>query len=229
MVYLCVIEPQLSSCLGGRRGLLSTACWEQPTPANGSPLQLRASFRYITWQEACSKPSASLEAMLQIPTSNAGFSCCCHLLVTAAVTSHACKAGISPIDCLTPRCTSSALFYLQASAGLSYSFSVYAPSIKDTLGLSQTEIATVGSAVNLGGYFAIFSGTIYDKLKDQHKLGPRLVVWLGSLCCFCGYMGMYLLASGMAPSNFTQLLLLAVAAGNAGEISLAPQITAVNT
>jgi hypothetical protein len=62
---------------------------------------------------------------------------------------------------------------LQASAGLAYSFSVYAPTIKDSLDLTQTQVATVGSAVNLGGYFAILSGSIYDSLKDYHKLGPR--------------------------------------------------------
>lgn len=61
----------------------------------------------------------------------------------------------------------------QACAGLAYSFSVYAPTIKDSLDLSQTQVATVGSAVNLGGYFAIVSGSIYDALKDYHKLGPR--------------------------------------------------------
>jgi hypothetical protein len=63
--------------------------------------------------------------------------------------------------------------FLQASAGLAYSFSVYAPTIKDSLDLTQTQVATVGSAVNLGGYFAILSGSIYDSLKDYHKLGPR--------------------------------------------------------
>lgn len=62
---------------------------------------------------------------------------------------------------------------LQACAGLAYSFSVYAPTIKDSLDLTQTQLATVGSAVNLGGYFAIVSGSIYDSLKDYHKLGPR--------------------------------------------------------
>jgi len=65
------------------------------------------------------------------------------------------------------------LLCLQASAGLAYSFSVYAPTIKDSLDLTQTQVATVGSAVNLGGYFAIISGSIYDALKDYHKLGPR--------------------------------------------------------
>jgi hypothetical protein len=67
------------------------------------------------------------------------------------------------------------LLLLQACAGLAYSFSVYAPTIKDSLDLTQTQLATVGSAVNLGGYFAIVSGSIYDALKDYHKLGPRCV------------------------------------------------------
>ncbi|WIA09948.1 hypothetical protein OEZ85_010161 [Tetradesmus obliquus] len=105
---------------------------------------------------------------------------------------------------------------IQACAGLSYSFSVYAPTIKDTLGLTQTQIATVGSAVNLGGYFAIVSGSVYDNLKDHHRLGPRLVLWMGCLCCFCGYTGLYLMASGKAPNNFPQLLVFAIAAGNSG-------------
>ncbi|KAF8069613.1 Dclre1a [Scenedesmus sp. PABB004] len=120
----------------------------------------------------------------------------------------------------------SASAFIQACAGLSYSFSVYAPTLKDALGLSQTQMASVGSAVNLGGYGAIFSGSVYDALKDQHRLGPRLTVWLadqqprsnaaGCLCCFCGYLGLYLMVSGAAPNSFPQLLVFAVAAGNSG-------------
>ncbi|KAF6251968.1 Nodulin-like-domain-containing protein [Scenedesmus sp. NREL 46B-D3] len=112
--------------------------------------------------------------------------------------------------------TFSASAVIQACAGLSYSFSVYAPTIKDTLGLTQTQIATVGSAVNLGGYFAIISGSVYDNLKGHHRLGPRLVLWMGCLSCFCGYTGLYLMASGKAPNNFPQLLVFAIAAGNSG-------------
>lgn len=44
----------------------------------------------------------------------------------------------------------------------------------------------------------------------------RLVIWLGSLCCFCGYFGLYLLASGKAPGDFYQLLLFATCAGVVG-------------
>eukprot|EP00879_Flechtneria_rotunda_P016105 GHRR01016846.1.p1 GENE.GHRR01016846.1~~GHRR01016846.1.p1 ORF type:complete len:649 (+),score=200.09 GHRR01016846.1:867-2813(+) len=44
----------------------------------------------------------------------------------------------------------------------------------------------------------------------------RLVVWLGCLCCCCGYLGLYLLASGKAPGSFWQLIIFAIAAGNTG-------------
>ncbi|GBF87528.1 MFS general substrate transporter [Raphidocelis subcapitata] len=105
---------------------------------------------------------------------------------------------------------------IQACAGLGYSFSVYAPAIKEKMGLNQVEIATVGSAVNLGGYFAIVSGAIYDATKDMPSAGPRLVISMGSLCCVCGYLGMWLMVSGRAKGGFAELLMLAVCAGNMG-------------
>lgn len=45
---------------------------------------------------------------------------------------------------------------------------------------------------------------------------PRVVVWLGCLCCFCGYLGLYLLASGRAPGRYTELILFALCAGKRG-------------
>jgi hypothetical protein len=103
--------------------------------------------------------------------------------------------------------------HTQACAGLAYSVSVYLPTVKDALGLSQTQVATVGSSVNLGGYFAVVSGYLYDSLKEHHRLGPRLVVWLGALCCFGGYLGMYLMVAGHTDKDFLHLLLFAAAAG----------------
>jgi hypothetical protein len=98
-----------------------------------------------------------------------------HMASTSAKDSTCCSCD--PIDLAAVlACALIAQTYLQACAGLSYSFSVYAPTIKDTLGLTQTQIATVGSAVNLGGYFAIISGSVYDNLKEHHRLGPR---WVG--------------------------------------------------
>jgi hypothetical protein len=155
----------------------------------------------------------------------------------------------------------------QACAGLSYSFSVYSPLLKERLHLSQTQIATVGSAGNLGGYFGILSGAIYDQMQEYPRLGPRcgaercsrtaasqslssssprpqppaprcaaaprrpdararaagkrrqarrcrrLVLWLGSLCCCCGYLGLHLMAVGRAEGGYGALLLFAAAAG----------------
>lgn len=74
---------------------------------------------------------------------------------------------------LPPRATFVASCFIQACAGLAYSFSIYAPTMKDIMDLTQTEIGTVGSAVNLGGYFAVIAGSIYDRMEKEHQLGPR--------------------------------------------------------
>ncbi|KAI8475459.1 MAG: Nodulin-like-domain-containing protein [Monoraphidium minutum] len=105
---------------------------------------------------------------------------------------------------------------IQTCAGLSYSFSLYGPALKERMGLTQVEIATIGSAVNFGGYFAIVSGAVYDAVKGHHKIGPRLVMAMGSVCCVCGYLGLWMLASGRASGGMAELLLLAAVAGNAG-------------
>lgn len=46
--------------------------------------------------------------------------------------------------------------------------------------------------------------------------GYRLVISLGSLCCVCGYLGMWLLVSGRAKGGLSELLILAVCAGEGG-------------
>lgn len=40
-----------------------------------------------------------------------------------------------------------------------------------------------------------------------------MVLWLGALCCFTGYIGLHLMATGKTDGGFAQLLLFAVAAG----------------
>lgn len=53
-------------------------------------------------------------------------------------------------------------------------------------------------------------------------LSCRLVLWLGCLCCFCGYMGLYLMASGKAPNSFVQLIVFAIAAGAQAKLAAMP-------
>jgi hypothetical protein len=61
----------------------------------------------------------------------------------------------------------------QMQAGLSYCFSIYAPALKQHFDLSQTQLQQLGFAVNLGGYLAIFAGSVYNTYADSHQLGPR--------------------------------------------------------
>lgn len=100
--------------------------------------------------------------LLELPWQPSSTAHMVHVQLTLLPQSACCRDDDDP---LTP--------CLQACAGLSYSFSIYAPAIKDKLNLSQTQLAYVGSSVNLGGYFAILAGSIYDALKEHHKFGPR--------------------------------------------------------
>jgi hypothetical protein len=41
---------------------------------------------------------------------------------------------------------------------------------------SQTQIAGIGTACNVGGYFALFAGLFFDKLKHYNRR-ETLLVW----------------------------------------------------
>lgn len=62
---------------------------------------------------------------------------------------------------------------LQLAAGAAYTFSLYAPSLKETLQLSQPQLEGIGSALLSGGLFAWAPGFVYDALTSYHKFGPR--------------------------------------------------------
>lgn len=58
--------------------------------------------------------------------------------------------------------------------------------LKAIFGYSDTQIASVGSAFNIGGYLAIPSGYLYDRMEKHKRAGPRCGPW--SCCwgvCWC--------------------------------------------
>ena len=65
--------------------------------------------------------------------------------------------------------TYSAACLMMLSAGLAYTFSVWSDAIKNEFGYSQTELAGIGTAGNIGGYLAVFSGLFYDSLKGYNR------------------------------------------------------------
>lgn len=76
------------------------------------------------------------------------------------------------------------------SAGLGYSFGIWAPSLKHAYDLNEREMSIIGASCNVGGYLSIFSGLIYDALEHRHHVGPRLTLILG---CFVNLVGFGLL------------------------------------
>lgn len=63
----------------------------------------------------------------------------------------------------------SAGVFLQFCSGLCYTFSLFAPAIKEKFGLTQTELEGIGTALTSGGLFAIVPG-----LCDTCCLLPQL-------------------------------------------------------
>ena len=55
------------------------------------------------------------------------------------------------------------------SAGLAYTFSIYSDALKKSFNLSQTQIAGIGTACNLGGYLALPAGLVFDALKRYNR------------------------------------------------------------
>lgn len=103
---------------------------------------------------------------------------------------------------------------MQASAGLSYSFSIYAPALKAIFGYSDTQIASVGSAFNIGGYLAIPSGYLYDRMEKHKRAGPRFVALVGAVILACGYMGLYGCTAGLLEPSFMLVCFFALLGGN---------------
>ena len=76
----------------------------------------------------------------------------------------------------------SAATLLQFAAGLVYTFSLFAPALKQSLGYDQVQLEGIGSAVLSGGYLAWIPGLTYDALLQKHrKLAPRYLF----LCRLC--------------------------------------------
>ena len=65
--------------------------------------------------------------------------------------------------------TYSSACLIMSSAGLAYTFSVYSDSIKHKFNYSQTQLAGIGTAGNIGGYLSIFSGIFYDRVKHYDR------------------------------------------------------------
>eukprot|EP00201_Polytomella_parva_P022951 CAMPEP_0175044902 /NCGR_PEP_ID=MMETSP0052_2-20121109/4089_1 /TAXON_ID=51329 ORGANISM="Polytomella parva, Strain SAG 63-3" /NCGR_SAMPLE_ID=MMETSP0052_2 /ASSEMBLY_ACC=CAM_ASM_000194 /LENGTH=1466 /DNA_ID=CAMNT_0016308301 /DNA_START=145 /DNA_END=4546 /DNA_ORIENTATION=+ len=110
--------------------------------------------------------------------------------------------------------TLSASCFIQLSAGLSYTYGVIAPTLKERFNFRETEIAAIGSAFNLGGYIALPAGFACDSLVNYKRYGPKVVIWTGCLLLFLGYFGIYSCVIGVIPPTFWRVFLFALVAGN---------------
>lgn len=100
------------------------------------------------------------------------------------------------------------------SAGLAYTFSIYSDSLKDRFNLSQTQLAGLGTACNLGGYLALPSGFLFDSMKSWNRMGPVVTISIGAILNTGGYFALWAAAVGKFDPPYWVLLIVCLVACN---------------
>lgn len=99
------------------------------------------------------------------------------------------KAGTRP-----PWIGLAAAVWVEFSAGNSYNFPLFSPSLKSVLGFTQQQITILGVANDIGESVGILPGIACNKFP------PWVVLSFGALGCFLGY-GVLWLAVSQTVSN----------------------------
>lgn len=69
----------------------------------------------------------------------------------------------------------SACIFVQFTSGLAYCFSLFSDALKIKFNLTQTQIETIGSMINCGGYSTVIAGLFYDAVGrlSANRWAPR--------------------------------------------------------
>eukprot|EP00164_Ancoracysta_twista_P002476 GFYU01003287.1.p1 GENE.GFYU01003287.1~~GFYU01003287.1.p1 ORF type:complete len:539 (-),score=151.26 GFYU01003287.1:174-1790(-) len=98
--------------------------------------------------------------------------------------------------------------FMLLCGGTMYVFGVYSDQLKKDMNYTQTDIDSVGSTANVGGYLGIVAGLFYD------RFGPRRTAWTGAAIAFTGYFLLYLAASKTIDSSLGTVCLFAAIGAN---------------
>uniref|UniRef100_A0A7N0RHA2 Nodulin-like domain-containing protein n=1 Tax=Kalanchoe fedtschenkoi TaxID=63787 RepID=A0A7N0RHA2_KALFE len=107
-----------------------------------------------------------------------------------------------------------ACLLVMATSGAFYTFSIYSPELKSSLGYDQTSLNLLGFAKDLGANFGIITGLIYEVTT------PWFVLSLGAAVNFVGYFMIWLAVQGKIPKPALWQMCLLVGLG-ANSISFA--------
>ena len=87
----------------------------------------------------------------------------------------------------------SACIWVLSCAGASYTFAIYSPILKSTMGYSQMQIDILAFAKDMGESLGIFAGLLSDRVP------PWGMLLLAASHGLVGYGGMWLVLSGRLP------------------------------
>ncbi|KAK9862055.1 hypothetical protein WJX84_008210 [Apatococcus fuscideae] len=104
---------------------------------------------------------------------------------------------------------------LELVAGVVYAFSLYSPTLKENLNISQTQLQGLATAIGAGGFFAFIPGLLYDANIDAYpKLAPRLIGGTGVSAHVLGYSILWLQATERISLHYWQLIAICLLASN---------------
>ncbi|XP_021891038.1 protein NUCLEAR FUSION DEFECTIVE 4-like [Carica papaya] len=95
-----------------------------------------------------------------------------------------------------------ASIWIQCTAGSSYTFAIYSPTLKSSQSYDQSTLDTVSVFKDIGANAGIFSGILYSAVshsRHRHRLlqGPWVVHAAGAIQCFVGYFLMWASVVGL--------------------------------
>jgi hypothetical protein len=127
-----------------------------------------------------------------------------------------CLQGLRCVPYVNKFWTLTASIAVALCAGVTYSFPIWSSVLKDTYALSQEQLQLIASTANVGGYSSIISGLVYDLLAKHKKVGPRVVLLIGSIANAAGYLGLWAAIQGLFQAQLWHLAALAALAANGG-------------
>eukprot|EP00191_Tetraselmis_sp_GSL018_P000812 CAMPEP_0177604846 /NCGR_PEP_ID=MMETSP0419_2-20121207/16349_1 /TAXON_ID=582737 /ORGANISM="Tetraselmis sp., Strain GSL018" /LENGTH=637 /DNA_ID=CAMNT_0019098883 /DNA_START=331 /DNA_END=2244 /DNA_ORIENTATION=- len=93
---------------------------------------------------------------------------------------------------------------------------MWGPALQKRFNYSESQLSGLATACSVGSYLNIVPGIFYDKMKQHHRAGPKLILLAGVALQFCGFLGLWLAGAGRFSPPFWFVCAMGLLACNCG-------------
>mmetsp|Transcript_1030 Transcript_1030/g.1949 ORF Transcript_1030/g.1949 Transcript_1030/m.1949 type:complete len:645 (-) Transcript_1030:280-2214(-) len=83
---------------------------------------------------------------------------------------------------------------ISTCCAINYAYAVLTDTLRNEFGFSQTQVDTIGTVGNVGQYFGLIAGIVYD------RYGPKVSLYVAAFCIFTGFGSLTIALSGAIPN-----------------------------